>query len=77
MDEEDDYIQDSLVLYQTMMCAYVFLSLVTRYFQKFIASRKRRCRRVDISYNVTQRICAQVNHLHMIIEVSDVQCVVN
>ncbi|XP_073310920.1 uncharacterized protein [Primulina huaijiensis] len=77
MDGEDYYIQDALVLYQTVMCSFVFLSLLTRYYQKLIAPRKHRCRQTDISYNVTEKICTQVNHLHMIIEASDVQCVVN
>ncbi|XP_075485107.1 uncharacterized protein LOC142524855 [Primulina tabacum] len=51
--------------------------LLIRHRTRLLGRRRSQVRRTSSSYSMTQRLTAQINHLHRIIEIGDVQCVVN
>ncbi|XP_073135702.1 uncharacterized protein [Henckelia pumila] len=66
-----------MMLHQILCQSFLILLLLRRHRQKKRARRLRDIRRKTASYSMTQRINVQMNHLHRITEVGDVQCVVN
>lgn len=71
------YILLFVMLHQIMCRSFLILSILSRHRQKIRSKRLREPRRTPTSYSMTQRINAQMNHLHRIIEIGDVQCVLN
>ncbi|XP_073057627.1 uncharacterized protein [Primulina eburnea] len=77
MAEVNRDIATFLAVHQHLSRSFIFLLLLTRFFTKFVSRSPRRYRRRDPSYNITGRIPGQINHLHRIIKLGDVQCVSN
>lgn len=71
------YILLFVMLHQIMCRSFLILSLLSRHRRKIRSKRLREPRRTPVPYSMTQRINAQMNHLHRIIEIGDVQCVLN
>ncbi|XP_073029205.1 uncharacterized protein [Primulina eburnea] len=66
-----------LILHQIMCRALLIMLLLRRHRLKLRAKRLCKTRRTTASYSMTERLNVQMNHLHRIIEIGDVQCVVN
>ncbi|XP_073119890.1 uncharacterized protein [Henckelia pumila] len=77
MPEEDGYAQELLVLQQILISSFVFITVVSRFYVKFVSRKKSRLHRRGVRHNDSERINDQISHLHRIIEVGDIQCVVN
>ncbi|XP_075475031.1 uncharacterized protein LOC142505809 [Primulina tabacum] len=66
-----------VMLHQIMCRSFLLMLLLRRQRMKLRAKRVRHTRTTTVSYNMSDRINLQLNHLHRIIEIGDVQCVVN
>ncbi|XP_073015840.1 uncharacterized protein [Primulina eburnea] len=77
MGEEDGYTQELLVLQQILIFSFVFITIVSRFYTKFLSIKKCRPHRRRVRHDDPERINAQVNHLRRIIDIGDVQCIVN
>ncbi|XP_075518270.1 uncharacterized protein LOC142552377 [Primulina tabacum] len=66
------------VLLHQMCCrSFMLLCLLIRHRDALLAKQRREPRRKPGLYTMTTRINAQLSHLHRIVELGDVQCVVN
>ncbi|XP_073055113.1 uncharacterized protein [Primulina eburnea] len=77
MDGRRHNIRIFLLLHEMMVRTIFLVCLLIRHRTRCIADRRRQARRTLVSYNMTERSNAQMNHLRRIIETGDVQCVVN
>ncbi|XP_073017206.1 uncharacterized protein [Primulina eburnea] len=77
MGEEDGYTQELLVLQQILISSFVFVTIVSRFYTKFVSIKNRRTNKRRVCNDDPERIAAQVNHLRRLIDLGDVQCIVN
>lgn len=77
MDSRRQYTILFVLLQHMMIRTSLMVCFLIRHRTRMIARRKRQLRRTSSSYNMTQRITAQLNHLHRTIEIGDFQCLEN
>ncbi|XP_073158627.1 uncharacterized protein [Henckelia pumila] len=77
MAEGDGHVQELLVLQQILISSFVFLTVVTRFYMKFISKKNRRKRRRCVRQSEPEKINARISYLQRIIDVGDVECLVN
>lgn len=76
MEKRSKIILLSLV-HQLLGRICLMLSLLIRERKRIVSTTRRAPRRESAPYSMTQRINAQLSHLHRIIDAVDVQCVAN
>ncbi|XP_073034997.1 uncharacterized protein [Primulina eburnea] len=65
------------MLLHQIMCRSLLVMLLVRHLLKLRSKRRCNKRTRAMSYNMKERIPVQMNHLHRIIDIGDVQCVLN
>ncbi|XP_073274072.1 uncharacterized protein [Primulina huaijiensis] len=77
MDSRRRYAILYVMLQHMLICTFFMVCLLIRHRTRLLEKRRSQVRRTSSSYTMTQRLSAQINHLHRIIEIGDVQCVAN
>ncbi|XP_073153638.1 uncharacterized protein [Henckelia pumila] len=66
-----------IMLHRMLLGNLLMVCVLARHYKNLAAKRRRVTHKREVSYNMTQRIQSQINHLHRITEIGDAQCVLN
>ncbi|XP_073158533.1 uncharacterized protein [Henckelia pumila] len=66
-----------ILVHRMLLGNLLMVCVLARHYKNVIAKRRRVTHRREVSYNMAQRLNAQINHLHRITDIGDAQCVLN